>query len=49
MTDKTNHGGKGDKPRPIKIPMKQFDNNWDAIFKPKGSKTDDKNIPKGIK
>lgn len=25
--------GKGSKPRPISIPLKQFDDNWDAIFK----------------
>ena len=25
------HGGKGSKPRPIKD-LKQFDDNWDAIF-----------------
>ena len=25
-------GGKGDKQRPLSVPMKQFDNNWDAIF-----------------
>ena len=28
-------GGKGDKPRPINIPQKQFDDAWDVIFKPK--------------
>ena len=28
-------GGKGSKPRPISVPREQFDNNWDAIFKPK--------------
>jgi hypothetical protein len=28
--------GKGSKPRPISVPQKQFDDNWDAIFsKPK--------------
>ena len=26
-------GGKGDKQRPLSVPMEQFDNNWDAIFK----------------
>ena len=26
-------GGKGDKPRPLGVPMEQFDNNWDSIFK----------------
>ena len=35
MSD-TNHGGKGDKPRPIPDP-KKFEENWDKIFgkKPK--------------
>lgn len=28
-------GGKGDKPRPYSVPLDQFDNNWDAIFKKK--------------
>ena len=28
-------GGKGDKQRPLGVPMEQFDNNWDAIFKQK--------------
>lgn len=28
-------GGKGDTPRPLGIPMDQFDNNWDSIFKKK--------------
>ena len=27
-----NQGGKGDKPRPISVPMDEFDNNWDRIF-----------------
>ena len=27
--------GKGDKPRPLGIPLEKFDNNWDAIFKKK--------------
>ena len=27
------HGGKGDKPRPLGIPMEEFDNRWDLIFK----------------
>jgi len=26
-------GGKGDTPRPLGVPMEQFDNNWDHIFK----------------
>jgi hypothetical protein len=25
-------GGKGSKPRPISIPRKQFDDNWERIF-----------------
>lgn len=25
--------GKGDKPRPISVPLEKFDSNWDAIFK----------------
>ena len=25
-------GGKGDKPRPLGVPMEQFDKNFDAIF-----------------
>jgi hypothetical protein len=27
--------GKGDKPRPVGIPLEKFDSNWDAIFKKK--------------
>ena len=30
-----NGNGKGDKPRPVGIPLEQFDSNWDAIFKKK--------------
>lgn len=41
-------GGKGDKPRPIPNRDK-FEKNWDAIFKPKGKKTEEKSEPKGIK
>ena len=26
-------GGKGDAPRPLSVPKKKFDSNWDAIFK----------------
>jgi hypothetical protein len=26
-------GGKGDAPRPLGIPMEQFDRQWDEIFK----------------
>lgn len=25
-------GGKGDKPKPLSVPMEQFDNAWDRIF-----------------
>jgi hypothetical protein len=25
-------GGKGSKPRPIEIPIDEFDKNWDTIF-----------------
>jgi len=25
-------GGKGSKPRPLSIPRKQFENNWERIF-----------------
>ena len=28
-------GGKGDKTRPLSVPKKQFDDNWDKIFKKK--------------
>jgi hypothetical protein len=28
-------GGKGDQQRPLVVPIEQFDNNWDAIFKRK--------------
>lgn len=27
--------GKGSSPRPYSVPQKQFDNNWDLIFKKK--------------
>lgn len=27
--------GKGSKPRPISVPRKKFDDNWDKIFKPR--------------
>jgi hypothetical protein len=25
--------GKGDKPRPLGVPLEKFDSNWDTIFK----------------
>lgn len=28
-------GGKGSKPRPLSIPRKQFEDNWDRIFNQK--------------
>jgi hypothetical protein len=28
----TRDGGKGDAPRPLGIPMEQFDNQWEVIF-----------------
>lgn len=31
-------GGKGDTPRPLGVPLEQFDNNWDAIFNKKAKK-----------
>ena len=30
------HGGKGDAPRPLSVPMEKFDENFEAIF---GKKT----------
>jgi len=35
--------GKGSKPRPVNIPRKQFEDNWDKIFnnKNKEKKDDD--------
>jgi len=32
-------GGKGDSPRPFSVPLKKFDENWNAIFGKK-KKTD---------
>ena len=34
------HGGKGDAPRPLSVPMEQFDRNFDAIFGKKEKKTE---------
>ena len=34
--DVTRDGGKGDTPRPLGVPMEQFDKNFEAIF---GKKT----------
>jgi hypothetical protein len=35
------HGGKGSTPRPI-ADRKKFEDNWDAIFKKKDDKKEDK-------
>lgn len=35
-------GGKGDKPRPLSVDRKTFENNWDAIFGDKHNKQDNK-------
>jgi hypothetical protein len=37
-------GGKGSKPRPLSIPRKQFEDNWERIF---GKKKQDKQKPAG--
>jgi hypothetical protein len=34
--------GKGSKPRPLSVPQKQFDDNWDNIFKRKAKKKEPK-------
>ena len=31
-------GGKGSKPRPLSVPRKKFDENWDRIFGKKKQK-----------
>ena len=31
-------GGKGSKPRPLSVPRKKFEENWDRIFGKKKSK-----------
>jgi hypothetical protein len=36
-------GGKGDKPRPYSIPLEEFDNRWDNIFKKKDKPEDKSN------
>jgi hypothetical protein len=42
-------GGKGSKPRPLSIPRKQFDDNWDRIFRNKKrertEKQNDRSLP----
>jgi hypothetical protein len=32
-------GGKGSTPRPLSVPRKDFESNWDKIFKKKLEKT----------
>lgn len=34
-------GGKGDTPRPLGVPMEEFDKNWDEIFNKKEEKKND--------
>jgi hypothetical protein len=36
--------GKGSKPRPLSVPQKQFDDNWDNIFKKPKKKTPKKQV-----
>jgi hypothetical protein len=36
-------GGKGSTPRPFNISRKEFENNWDAIFK-KDKSSEQKNV-----
>ena len=39
-------GGKGDAPRPFSVPQKEFDKNWDAIFKKKPEPKEVKDEPR---
>lgn len=32
--------GKGDKPRPLTVPRKEFDKNWDLAFKAQKGKSE---------
>jgi hypothetical protein len=34
------NGGKGSKPRPLSVPRKQFDENWERIFGQKKKKSE---------
>jgi hypothetical protein len=34
-------GGKGSTPRPFSVPKKQFEDNWDRIFKKQQEPKDD--------
>jgi len=38
MFNKPNGAGKGDEPRPLSIPKKEFDKKWDKIFGKKKKK-----------
>jgi hypothetical protein len=41
-------GGKGSKPRPLSIPRKQFDDNWERIFgkkRERNTKQKDSSVP----
>jgi len=38
MFNKPNGSGKGDEPRPLSIPKKEFDKKWDKIFGKKKKK-----------
>jgi hypothetical protein len=40
--DVMSHGGKGDKPRPLSVPIEQFDNRWETIFGKKKKPEDEK-------
>ena len=35
------HGGKGDKPRPLSVPIEDFDNRWETIFGKKETVVDE--------
>ena len=40
--------GKGSKPRPLSVPRKKFDENWDKIFgqkRERNSKQNDRSLP----
>jgi hypothetical protein len=38
-------GGKGDAPRPLSVPMEQFDKNFESIFGKKEKKVEQEPIP----
>ena len=41
--------GKGSKPRPLSVPRKQFDDNWDRIFgnkqRERNTKQNNRSVP----